>query len=258
MRKDKKWLKEKADRLFFDNSMSNNPYLVAKREAITEISNLIDQLDETELSEELDADTAYLILRGISPLSDKSFDFYWNAINDGVELDEPELNDRENTLKNFITANKKMRKRIDELEEKVKKPTIPQFVADYYNDFKKYELTFAEWFEFPEFGQEGKIADKTFEWLLDNSHEVNIERQFILADIIAHGLDGYEVEEEKKYRVVIKTTDSNLALWQAADGSGDIDFISLDRITTGKRTFTESEIKVIDERYWAFAEEVTE
>ena len=49
MRKDKKWLKEKADRLFFDNSMSNNPYLVAKREAITEISNLIDQLDEPEV-----------------------------------------------------------------------------------------------------------------------------------------------------------------------------------------------------------------
>ena len=218
MRKDKKWLKEKVDRLFFDNSMSNNPYLVAKREAITEISNLIDQLDEPEvLSEEW---------------IDKN-KFEVNGWNEAVHVED---------LQNLLVP-------------KQDKPVIPQFVADYYNDFKKYELTFAEWFKFPEFGEEGKTADKTFEWLLDNSHEVNIERQFILADIIAHGLDGYEVEKEKLYCVKFPSghflyrtnSEGNLSyLRDNYQGNPDV------------HIFTEKEIKAIDERYWAFAVEVTE
>lgn len=65
-------------------------------------------------------------------------------------------------------------------------------------------------------------------------------------------------QEEKLYQVVIKTTDSTLLLWQATDGSGDTDFFPVTRMVIGKSYFTEQEIKTIDERYWAFAEEVME
>ncbi len=48
MNKDIEWLKEKVDEMYTHYSISNNLDFVAKREAITEISNLIDQLDEPE------------------------------------------------------------------------------------------------------------------------------------------------------------------------------------------------------------------
>lgn len=60
-------------------------------------------------------------------------------------------------------------------------------------------------------------------------------------------------EEEKRYLVEIKTTDSTLQLWRATDGSGDTDFISKNRITTGQRHFTEKEIESIDDRFLRFA-----
>ena len=148
---------------------------------------------------------------------------------------------------------------INKLDEP-QKPIIPKFVADYYNDYKYYELTFEEWFEFPESGKEGKTEDKTFEWLLDNSHEVNIERQFILADIIAHGLDGYEVEKEKLYHVINK---ENYFMLRKYDGLVDTMQLSttMSRDKYGKDTrfmLTEKEIKDYDERFWAFAKPVEE
>ncbi|WP_373768376.1 DUF1642 domain-containing protein [Jeotgalibaca porci] len=143
------------------------------------------------------------------------------------------------------------------------KPVIPQFVADYYKDYEHLELTFEEWFGREEFEAGSKTENKTFEWLLDNSHEVNIERQFILADIIAHGLDGYEVEKEKLYHVVNK---ENYFMLRKDDGLV-VTVVTMQvspamsRDKYGKDTrfmLTEKEIKDYDERYWAFAQEVTE
>jgi hypothetical protein len=137
------------------------------------------------------------------------------------------------------------------------KTVIPQFVADYYNDYKNYELTFEEWFECSEFGKGGKTENKTFEWLLDNSYEVNIERQFILADIIAHGLNSYEVEKEKKYQVIIR--DGEYVRLYLCKNNGNVMIGTNDNYIEKcpEVTYlTEQEIKAIDERYWAFAEEV--
>ncbi len=67
-----------------------------------------------------------------------------------------------------------------------------------------------------------------------------------------------KTEEEKKYLVEIKTTDSTLHLWRATDGSGDTDFINKNRITTGQRHFTKKEIESIDSRFLQFTIEVTE
>jgi hypothetical protein len=177
------------------------------------------------------------------------------------KLDEPEVLSQEWIDENKVARIDNLRKMttgdvvpVEKLKNlivpKQDKPVIPQFVVDYYNDYKYYELTFEEWFECSEFGKGGKTENKMFEWLLDNSHEVNIERQFIFADIIAHGLDGYEVEREKKYYIYDKSTkgylgynaDKTRLSWYTSQFPNDV--------------FTEQEIKAIDERYWAFAEEV--
>lgn len=50
---------------------------------INHVIDLIDQLDEPSIEK------AHDILRKISGLSKKSFDYYWNCINDDVELNEP-------------------------------------------------------------------------------------------------------------------------------------------------------------------------
>lgn len=177
----------------------------------------------------------------------EQLEFYIKAVGDPFN----------NRTQGMIDAYKNVEHIINQLDEP-QKPVVPQFVADYYNDYKYYELTFEEWFEFPESGKEGKTEDKTFKWLLDNSHEVNIERQFILADIIAHGLDGYEVEKEKKYQVIIR--DGEYVRLYLCKNNGNVMIGTNDNYIEKcpEVTYlTEKEIKSIDKRYWAFAEEVT-
>lgn len=91
---------------------------------------------------------------------------------------------------------------------------------------------------------------------LDFSGRNDIELLRVMADYLETPLE--EREDEKKYRVEIKTSGSVLHLWRATDGSGDTDFIDKDRITTGQRMFTIKEIESIDSRYLEFAVEVTE
>ena len=71
MKKDVEWLKEKVEEMYTHYSISNNFDFVSKREAITEISNLIDQLDEPEvLSQEW-------IERNTSPVDDEGRLYIW-------------------------------------------------------------------------------------------------------------------------------------------------------------------------------------
>lgn len=92
---------------------------------------------------------------------------------------------------------------IDQLDEP-EKPVIPKFVADYYKEYQNHELTFSKWFKSPPLNKGSRAETETFKWLLRNEHKTNLERQFILADIIAHGLDGYEVEKEPHYCVAFE------------------------------------------------------
>ena len=139
---------------------------------------------------------------------------------------------------------------INKLDEP-KKVVIPHFVADYYNDYKNQELTFEEWFESPPLNKGSRTENETFKWFLNNEHETNLERQFILADIIVHGLDGYEVEKEKLYR--IKFSDNQYA---SRFNNEKISSTLTDEELAAQ--YTESEIKAIDKRFWSFAEEVKE
>jgi hypothetical protein len=259
MKKDKEWLKEKIQTMIDEEYRCYDPLIQHGKHICRVIMDLIEQLDEPEI-EQSDKKT-----RELESYNDE-------LIRDNNQLRNA-LDNQEVLSQEWIDENKVAR--IDNLRkmttgdvvpvEKLKnlivpkqdKPVIPQFVVDYYNDYKYYELTFEEWFECEEFGKGGKTENKMFEWLLDNSHEVNIERQFIFADIIAHGLDGYEVEREKKYQVIIR--DGEYVRLYLCKNNGNVMIGTNDNYIEKcpEVTYlTEQEIKAIDERYWAFAEEV--
>lgn len=65
--------------------------------------------------------------------------------------------------------------------------------------------------------------------------------------------NGYEVEKEPLYQIELPGTSWGAYLTKADNG----DLVIFQNTTSGS-TFTESEIKAIDERYWAFAVPVEE
>ena len=65
--------------------------------------------------------------------------------------------------------------------------------------------------------------------------------------------NGYEVEKEPLYQIQFPGTSWGAYLTKADNG----DLVIFQNTTSGS-AFTESEIKAIDERYWAFAVPVEE
>lgn len=136
---------------------------------------------------------------------------------------------------------------INKLDEP-QKPVIPQFVADFIEsqDDPIYEMCV----NYEMWGVNGDDGTTRFtgelsEWFDDTLNVENYYRACI---------DGYEVEKEKKYRVVFRSHKDDLILFK----TGEHIFIGAESANGGywKQHFTESEIKAIDERYWAFAEPV--
>lgn len=95
-----------------------------------------------------------------------------------------------NKFINGIDVNKII-KMIEQLDEP-QKVTIPQFVADYIKDAKYYEWG----------------LDDVFDHIAEESEESEIYKWFYTLgniDVFARAwLDGYEIEEEKRYRVSLK------------------------------------------------------
>ncbi|WP_051910482.1 DUF1642 domain-containing protein [Carnobacterium pleistocenium] len=124
-------------------------------------------------------------------------------------------------------------------------PVIPQFIADYLDDFKKQNLTL------------GDALDTHFEddkqihaWLYEDG-EVRNDEAFARA-----WLDDYTIEKEKLYKVVLTTSEGRVLAKTIPDNIVFISHVMDDGNKHSKKKFTEQEIKAIDERYWAFAEEV--
>ena len=89
---------------------------------------------------------------------------------------------------------------IDEPE----KPIIPQFVAKWLEKCKTFK-NFAVSLSFalqPSIWEANRLSDECIEWLTDAENQ----------DIFAHAwLNGYEVEQEKRYEVSIKASGQYLA-----------------------------------------------
>lgn len=128
-------------------------------------------------------------------------------------------------------------------EERNKSVVIPVEVAEWLEKCKKY-ASLSECIEgFYTISVEERNVhtyDSVADWLAEDDNDLLLARAW---------LDGYEVEQEQLYRVIF------------AKGKGDWKYTFLDEDGLWDNTdykpfipmFTESEIKAIDERYWAFA-----
>lgn len=226
---DKAWLKEELliDLMRFNGNSNMTDYELGIVSGIRTAINLTEKLDEPEITFEQVHDK----LREESILSKKSFDYYWNCINDNVEIDEPW---------NIFVPKKD-------------KPVIPKFVADYIERWKPEGLTICEWFTFGN----NDMDDDIEKWLYNNTVVENRKREYLLIDAIRN---GYEVEKEELYHVVNK---ENYFLLRKYDGLVDTmqtsPVMSRDKYGKDMRfMLTEKEIKDYDERFWVFAKEVVE
>ena len=132
-----------------------------------------------------------------------------------------------------------------------KKPVVPKFVA--------------EWFEEEEGGLEYAIFYECVRVTEAYSKDYSeFQRWFVSAEnnpieTLVRMKDGYEVEEEPLYYVklpVVYFNHLDLETYLMKDDRGNITIADNNDFDDMK--FTESEIKAIDERYWAFAVPVEE
>ena len=127
------------------------------------------------------------------------------------------------------------------------KVTAPQFVADWFEN-NKDDLDFAIYAAVAHSIKESdyyRYPEGFIEWieLADNKPIETIIRM----------KDGYEVVKEPLYQIELPGTSWGAHLTKADNG----DLVIFQNTTSGS-AFTESEIKAIDERYWAFAVPVEE
>ncbi|HIC7083379.1 TPA: DUF1642 domain-containing protein [Enterococcus faecium] len=139
-----------------------------------------------------------------------------------------------------------------DLEEKLdetQKPVVPQFVADWIELCKeKADLTscLSGSYTFAINCHERITEDE--DWLLESDHQELVAQAW---------LDGYEVEKEPLYCVIINGrylvkvfSNTNVVILVPAD--------EISQYVTQKFQLTEKQIKAIDERYWPFAVPVEE
>ncbi|HBK5169180.1 TPA: DUF1642 domain-containing protein [Enterococcus faecium] len=134
----------------------------------------------------------------------------------------------------------KLAKQLDEPQ----KPVVPKFVAEWIEYAKKkgdsLAISFKPW---NLYGVEYSKADR---WIEDN------QETFARAWI-----DGYEVEKESLYEVII----GNLYLIKKFNNRNDFYFDTSCSLCAWEKSayqLTEAEIKAIDERFWPFAVPVGE
>ncbi|SJX68485.1 hypothetical protein FM130_03135 [Enterococcus faecium] len=124
------------------------------------------------------------------------------------------------------------------------KPVVPKFVAEWIEYAKKKGDSLA--ISFKPWNLYGVEYSKVDRWIEDN------QETFARA-----WLNGYEVEKEPLYHVKLKIPGATYYLIQTFLMPGDTHMCfsaATERYgAKWKNTFTESEIKAIDERYWAFA-----
>lgn len=161
----------------------------------------------------------------------------------------PNRNRKEEQLKSTIYTNI-----IDDLKQldEPQKPVVPKFVADWFEDNKEV-LDLAIFIAIRELDDEEWPHKTDFENWLDVAENKPIETLIRMKD-------GYEVEKEPLYEVII----GNLFLVKKFNNRNDSCFVNKFELRWWEKSayqLTEPEIKAIDERYWAFAvplEEVTE
>lgn len=138
---------------------------------------------------------------------------------------------------------------MEQLDEK-QKVTVPQFLDKYIQENKgecASDVFSEEWLH----DSAAELDDEVDKWLYDNDGTENDRRYLIAVQAFVTG--EYEVEKEPLYQIEFPGTSWGAYLTRADNG----DLVIFQNTTSGS-AFTESEIKAIDERYWAFAVPVEE
>lgn len=138
---------------------------------------------------------------------------------------------------------------IEQLDEQ-QKVTVPKFLDKYIQENKgkcASDIFSEEWLH----DSADELDDEVNKWLYDNDTAENDRRYLIAVQAFVTG--EYEVEKEPLYQIELPGTSWGAYLTKADNG----DLVIFQNTTSGS-TFTESEIKAIDERYWAFAVPVEE
>ena len=156
----------------------------------------------------------------------------------------------------FVTSCNDMQDIIKELDEP-EKPTVKQFVADWFED----NLEELDW-------ELGGVLINAFntnrnersdfqDWLVDTTN-------YPIETLIRMKLFGYEVEEEPLYYVKLpdlRSSSSGNVYGLKKTLNGEIRIAVFDKQKVGKTKdsqLTENQIKAVDERYWPFAVKVEE
>ena len=129
---------------------------------------------------------------------------------------------------------------IDELEEPEQdKVVIPQFVGDWIEEERNSDTSYVgAMLRFYNFELPEKIKN-----YMNENYETFARAWF----------DGFSVEEEKLY--FVKEPITGQFLVKDIKQSSGVKWV--DGFSSDSERYTEQEIKAIDERFWAFAEELT-
>lgn len=144
-----------------------------------------------------------------------------------------------------INAGITLMKKIDEPQ----KPVVPKFVAEWFED-NKHALDLTIFIAIRGLNDEEWPHKTDFENWLDVSKNKPIETLIRMKD-------GYEVEKEPLYEVII----GDLYLIKKFNNRNDFCFDTSCSLCAWEKSayqLTEAEIKAIDERYWPFAVPVEE
>lgn len=148
---------------------------------------------------------------------------------------------------------------IEEFDEQPK-VTVPQFVAKWINQCKE-KATLADCLDgYYEISSGEVVSSEDFQnWVIDNENDELTAKAWMF---------GYEVEKEQLYQVKIPTvnwdeysselvTEYAYLIWDITSDEYKLSASNKD-YKSWRASLTESEIKSIDERYWAFAVPVEE
>lgn len=143
---------------------------------------------------------------------------------------------------------------VEQLAEQPK-VTVPQFVAKWINQCKE-KATLADCLDgYYEISNGEVVSSEDFQnWVVDNENDELTAKAWMF---------GYEVEKEQLYQVKIPTVNwdecsSELVkeyaylIWDITSDEYKLSASNKD-YKSWRASLTESEIKSIDERYWAFA-----
>ncbi len=138
------------------------------------------------------------------------------------------------------------------------KPVIPQFVAEWFEECSEeldWELSGLSGALVEAFRVSREERDDFQDWLVDTTN-------YPIETLVRMKLFGYEVEKESLYYVKLKIPGATYYLIQTFLMPGDTHMCfsaATERYgAKWKNTFTEAEIKEIDERFWPFAVPVEE